>query len=120
VCDDLFNVFIPLAMPAAGWIVICEAVDQAHSRMTPKDRLNIHHGDPADDVGRNHFETANDLCDIVRDLRLERSDDNVLAAAVPPAPFVEQCERLADARRISKEDLQLAALCGARLGLDLA
>jgi hypothetical protein len=38
----------------------------------------------------------------------------------PPTPFVEQFEGLAHARRVSEEDLQLAALCGARFGLDLA
>jgi hypothetical protein len=88
--------------------------------MTSQDRRNIYDGYAADHLSRNHVNPTNDLSDVVRHLGLEGSNDNVLATSVAPTAFVEQLERLTNARRVSKKDLELAALGGARLGLDLA
>ena len=52
-----------------------------------------------------------------RHLRLQRGDDDVLAALAPAPPFVEQPERLADARGVAEEDLQLTAPRGLLGGL---
>jgi hypothetical protein len=88
--------------------------------MTAEDGGNVDDGDAANHPRRDDFNATNHYGDFAWNVWLEGCYDDVLAAPSAATALVKQLERLSNAGRVSEKDLQLAASCGVRLGLDLA
>ena len=109
--EQLLDVLVALGVPAAGRVVVGQAVDRGRPadggvRMAATSMT----GTPSTScVGNRPSSSRTSSRDVGRHLRLERGHDDVLAALAPAPPLVEQPERLADARRVAEEDLELPA-----------
>jgi hypothetical protein len=73
--------------------------------MPPQDPRNIDNGNAIEHRCWHDLDAVDDVGDFLRHVRLRSGDHHVFTARVPPPPFVEQLERLANARRVSKKDL---------------
>jgi hypothetical protein len=87
--------------------------------MTPQDGRDVDDRNTVDDLRRNNFNALDNVGNLLGNVRLHGTDDDVFAACVPPPPFVEQLEGFADSRCIPKKNLQFAALRRSGFGLDL-
>jgi hypothetical protein len=107
-------------MATSGTVVVGQTVDQAHRRMTFEHGRDVDYGNAADEVGRDDFQISRNLDYVLLYVRLHGGDDDILATRPSPSAFVEELERLADARRVAQEDLQLPPASGALGSLHLA
>ena len=74
-----------------------------------QDGVHVHRSTSPMRSGGMTSKLADQLRDIVRALGLHHADHHVLAALRAPPPFVEHAQRLADARRVTQENLQTPA-----------
>jgi hypothetical protein len=88
--------------------------------MTPEDGRDVDDRNTVDDLRGNNFNASDNVGNLLGDVRLHGTDDDVFAACVPPPPFVEQLEGLAYSGGIPKKDFQFAALRRSGFGLHLA
>jgi hypothetical protein len=86
---ELVHIFIALAMPAAGGIVVGEPVDQADLRPAGDDRRHVHDRDASEEHRRDPLECRDDRLDLGRHVALHGCDHDLLTALAPPPAFVE-------------------------------
>jgi len=118
--DELFDILVTPGVPAPGRIVVRQTVDETHLRMARNEDGHVDDRDAGRVTTGDHIHRADDRYDAGRDLRLRGRNHHILAAVMPPAPFVEQLERLADARGVAEKDLELPTPCRPLGGFELA
>src|SRR5215813_1549997 len=97
---------LPTVRVSASGVVIREPINDAHLRMTPKNRLHVDHG-PALRVDRwNDFQRVQQRPDIRREFELECSDYNILSTFLTPPRFIQHSKRFAYSRCVAEENFQ--------------
>ena len=111
--ENFLDVFVALAVFAAGDVGVGEFVDQDDFGMSRDDGVDVHFLEHRAFVlelfAWNGFELAEELFDAFAAVRFDDADDDVLAAAAAANGFAEHAEGLADAWRVAQEKLEDAA-----------
>ena len=100
-------------MSAAGCVGVGEFIDQHNLRPTGDDPVKVHFVKPLafvlDSPARDDFEAFQEGFGFLAAVRLDDADDDVVAVVLPGAGLQQHFVGLADARRRTHENSELAA-----------
>ncbi len=112
VAQQLLDIEIALRMAAAGRVGVGKLVDQDDLRPAGDDGVEVHLLEPLalvlDAPARNDFEAFQQRFGLLAAVRLDDADDDVVAVLLSGARLLQHLVGLADARRRTDEDLELA------------
>ena len=117
--QQFLNVLPAFGVLAPGRVFVRQTVDQTHARAASQHCRHVNRRTAQARCSRNLFDTAQQLLNFGRRGGLQRSDDDILAAHLAAAPFIEHAKSLADAGCVPQKNFQLATLAVAFLRLDL-
>src|SRR4029434_2549917 len=90
------------------WIVVRQAINDAHLGMTSENRWNVDDGYSLQIEGRNYFKGLQKRMDFCRGLWLKSADHHILPAFFASARLVEHSVRLAHPGGIAEKHFQAA------------
>ncbi len=93
-------------------IVEGETIHQAYSGIALQDRFDVHHGYATGLLHGCDFHVVQQGLNVGCDWGLNRTHNDVLAAFLSTAAFIDHAKRFAHAGGIAQEDFQFAALFG--------
>lgn len=110
--EDFLDVFIALAVLAAGNIGVGKFVHENDLRITGKNGVDVHFfkfGALVEDLAaRNVLKLGHEFLDPLAPMGFDNADDDIFATAVATDGLAQHAESLANARRIAKEKLERA------------
>src|SRR5262249_28300984 len=107
------DIFVALAILAAGNVGVCEFVHEDDGGLAGEDGVEVHFLEERafvlDFLARDGFELGDEFLDAFATVGFDDADDHVFATAVTANGFAEHGESLADAGRVTQEELEGAA-----------
>ena len=112
--EQFLDVLPAFGVLAAGRVGVREFVDKHDLRLTPQHSFDVELRElfsaVRDVLGRHHFDARDQIGGFLATMRLYYRGDHIGAALHPAVRFAEHREGLADARRRTQVDAQLASL----------
>jgi hypothetical protein len=110
--EDFENVFVSLAVPAAGNVCVGKFVHDHDSWPAGQNCIRVHffeHGAFVIDLAAgNCFELCGQIGDAFTPMRFDDADRHVFAAAMPAKRLAQHAVRLADSGRVAEKQFQNA------------
>src|SRR4029077_6716394 len=97
-----------MCIAAAGRVVVCESINQAHLRAPFENRLHVNDRDTFYVERGNDFKRTQKGLYFRRNFRLQSSNYYILAAVVATPALIEHAEGFADPGCIAKKNFEAA------------
>src|SRR5579872_1479452 len=117
--QQLLHILPSMAVPALGWIVISQTVNQRDFGPALNDRVEIDRLPAIRGDRRNDFHLIHNKLGLGWIVWLQSAGDDVFAPLTAAPSFIEHLKRLSDSAGVTQEHFQPATLLAALLQFDL-
>jgi|SRR4029077_8860818 len=97
-----------MCVAAAGWVVVCESINQADLRPSLQNRGDVNDRDALDVESGNGLERSEERLNLRRNFGLQSPNHDILSTVTAPSALIKHAERFAYAGCVAKKNLEAA------------